>query len=70
MSTRTTPPTYQAACNARYHAHREWVAARDALATARAPGGLGPDDAAWERFQRARDALGIATRAVNEELGR
>jgi len=67
MSTRTTPPTYQTACEARYHAHREWVAARDAMAATTTPDAY---RAAWRRFRDAGDAVVIAQRAVNEELGR
>jgi hypothetical protein len=61
------PPTYHAACEARYHAHREWVAARDAMAATTTPDAY---RAAWDRFRAASEALGLATRAVNEELGR
>jgi hypothetical protein len=61
------PPTYQEACNARYHAHREWVAARDAMAATTTPDAY---RAAWRRFRAASDALGLAVRAVNEEMDR
>jgi hypothetical protein len=67
MSTRTTPPTYHAACEARYHAHREWVAAIDALAATTTPDAY---RAAWRRFRAAQDAVVTAQRAVDEELGR
>ena len=67
MSTRTTPPTYRAACEARYHAHREWVAARGAMAATTTPDAY---RAAWARFRAAQDAVVTAQRAVIEEMGR
>ena len=67
LSAGAVPPTYTRACEARYHAHREWVAARDAMAATTTPDAY---RAAWARFRDAGEVLGLATRAVNEELGR
>ena len=67
LSAGAVPPTYTRACEARYHAHREWVAARDAMAATTTPDAY---RAAWARFRAAQDAVVTAQRAVIEEMGR